>query len=173
MLEYWKATHLEHGIDIYNNWDDFDEWYKMTICSNFWYGVTRTGIINTGYISHGAAEILALKKKPTPDHFVSPRTALRGIMEYNRELLKDDDAFDKTYFNLRHIIKVTSAENENARYTNKDGHLTIHALTIEKYKKLRWIGPHGNSIKKGTFPLVDMVPDYVTEFEKKHFNEVI
>ncbi len=158
------------GCDIYNEWDTLDEEDKTTVAGDFWYKVTRTGIIDGGLVSFDAKG----KKKKTPDHFVSPRMWFRAMMDTNRELLKDEALYAKSFFDLRTVIWLTKKENEDARYLNSNGEVIVRDLTVEKYKKIRWLNTTtGNYVPKGTFPLETLVPDWFTEYEKTLLMETI
>ena len=46
------------GCDIYNEWDILDEEDKTTVAGDFWYKVTRCGIIDGGLISFDALKTI-------------------------------------------------------------------------------------------------------------------
>ena len=151
------------GCNVYDCWDTLDEEDKTTIAGDFLYKVTRCGIIDGGLVSFEAKVV----KKRTPDHFVSPRMWFRGMMDINRELMKDEALYAKSFYDLRTVIWLTFKENEDARYLNTNGEIKVRALTVEKYKKIRWLNSAtGNYVPKGTFPLENLVPDWFTEYEK-------
>ena len=175
LLEDWERkfslwNEYMNGTSIYDTWDKRDSHDRTAIAGDFWYKVTRCGYNNSGYVSFNAKGL----KKKTPDHFVSPRMWWLAMMDTNRELMKDEALYAKSFYDLRTIVWLTSKENEDARYINTNGEIKVPELTVNKYKKIRWLNSKtGNYVPKGTFALENLVPDWFTEYEKKYLNEVI
>jgi len=99
--------------------------------------VFSSGRVQTGLISKGALGL------PTPshaceDHFYSPQFVCRLVMSQPEIYLDDYDNFENLFYLCRHVIKVTSAENnELSQLTeNEDGSFKIYVPTNMKYEHL-------------------------------------
>jgi len=128
----------------------------------------------SGYVSKDAFN--SQKNKTTRDHFLSARLVFRAMMAEYPELLHDFDGLHQLVKDCQTTIKITRAQNNGSiKFRVIDEAPRINALTIDKYDSFGWYHPNhgflteyadGKMISK-PFPLKHMVPDWLTQFEKK------
>ena len=124
---------------------------------------------HTGYISAAASEKEASeRKKPTLDHWLSPRIVFRSVMEIYPELLDDYDEFRYTFRLAGSTISVTSEQNREVMFRNDGERVIVRELTIEKYDPWRFYNEKTNEVSKGLPMAKELTPPYVTEWEKKY-----
>jgi hypothetical protein len=122
----------------------------------------------TGLISAEAMEL----KKPTYDHWVSPRIVAWAILEDNQWVLEDLDYFIEIFKLAQSQIALTSKQNSAVKFVNSNGDMYIRELTKDKYLKYKFWdknkegGAHWTD-EDNPFPLVDKIPEWFTEYEKK------
>lgn len=174
-VEMYKINKLYQYVqDAPNEWDDGEHvrTYYSALFYQHVYGLKHTV---SGYISHDAMTVK--KEETTDDHFLSARLIFRALMDKNREILKDFDKFVDLIRTCQTTIKVTRDQNNTyAIKFRMDGEIPIiKALTVEKYDGFGWYQEEkgvlsefvdGQLVPK-KFPLKHLVPDWLTEYEKK------
>ena len=180
MLEKWEKAfdfmwNHANADNLYDNWDKWDVDKKMIWADEFYNKVFKNGYNNSKIYSQGANALLAESKTPTADHFNSPRMSFWAMMDDYREVITDYDGLKSIVGDLRTIIWVTPCENNLVKYSWQDGKIKIKELTFTKYDDIRWLdGNTGNYFsRKEGFPLKHLIPDFVTEYEKKLIEEFV
>ena len=174
-VEMYKINKLYQYVqDAPDEWDDGEHvrTYYSALFYQHVYGLKHNF---SGYISRDAMS--AKKDSTTRDHFLSARLIFRALMDQNREILKDFDKFVDLIRTCQTTVEVTRDQNNTyAIKFRMDGEIPIiKALTVEKYDSFGWFQEgkgfltefvNGQSVPK-KFPLKHLVPDWLTEYEKK------
>ena len=179
------CIHLHESFLIHRTkWLEYS-WFRKTLTSNdFYQAVFRLTPVKSGLLSREA--LLLKEKERTKDHWMSPRIFCRAMMDCYPELLDDFDLFKHYISNLLvTTIEITSHQNNIVKFKNKNNEETIKIkyLTIDKYEKcVDKNGQEGiifyndgEGICKDhlydystEFAFKNLVPDWITEFERKH-----
>lgn len=173
--EMYRINKLFNAVqDAAKEWEDGEHarTYFSAVFYQHIYGLKHN---ISGYISRDA--MLAKKDEITDDHFLSSRLIFRAMMDKNRGLLKDFNKFVELVRTCQTTIKVTRDQNNTYQIKFRmDGEIPdIKALTVEKYDGFGWYQEekgflteyvNGQLIPK-KFPLKHLVPDWLTEYEKK------
>lgn len=126
------------------------------------YGMPRTV---TGYQSRDA--FLKVSRR-TDDHFLSARLVYRAMMDQCPEINTDYIEFSKLVETCRNTIRITSAQNNGSiKFRMKGARPVINMLTIDKYDDWGWYKVGTGFLTSSEFPLKHLVPDWLTEFERR------
>tara|TARA_Y100000114_G_scaffold155195_1_gene178810 strand:- start:57 stop:611 length:555 start_codon:yes stop_codon:yes gene_type:complete len=157
------------------DWKNFDDEEKHIAVSQYYDLVFRHAKGNkdarTGLISAEAMEL----SKPTYDHWLSPRMVARAILDDNHWVLEEKDYFVYDVFKLSQSqIALSSEQNNLVKFNNSNGEIFVKELTKDKYLKFKFWdkkkegGAHWVD-DNNPFPLVNKIPEWFTEYEKKFY----
>ena len=169
---------IEHAYEdycrAYDNWSKLPNFSQIKYASDFYSAVKQAGNIDTYLYSPGAKEILrknlerekgTARKLTTKDHFISPRMLFIASMnlDYKMTLEQFTDMFNLA----RHIIHTNTKENREVTFKrDANGRITVNALTIEKYNWQFFDSDNSDYYDGLPDHIIDMIPDWFTEFEK-------
>lgn len=143
---------------------------KIYVRNMFYSHITYAKEINTKWISN-RAYLNRKEKRPTLDHFITPRLMITALIEERPDILQDKIEFKKIFELCRSVVGVTPHENSSLRYDkDDDGTIVIKECTAEKYNKLgHWWIVKNNKIEADSveFPLLDMIPTWFLNWEQK------
>jgi len=174
-VEMYKINKLYQYVqDALNEWDD-GEHVRTHYSGLFYQHVFGLKHIFSGYISRDAMSVK--KNSTTRDHFLSARLIFRAMMDQNRGILKDFNEFVTLVRTCQTTIKVTREQNNTyeIKFRMNGDIPIIKTLTVEKYDSFGWFQEgkgfltefvNGQIVPK-KFPLKHLVPDWLTEYEKK------
>ena len=74
---------------------------------------------------------------------------------------------------LRTVVRVTSDQNNEVKYSWKKKQIQIKELAIDKYDSYTWLNGLGRKVNTKQFPLKHLFYDWYTEFEKNNLNLII
>jgi hypothetical protein len=137
---------------------------KRNLClytHTFYDFVWRSGMEDTGWYT-----VDTFDKQKTHDHFLSPRLIFIAAIKNNPKFLSNFSEFKKVFELCRKTIGVTEKQNQDVKYKNNDGKIKISKLTLEKYNDYTFLHKTTGKVSKGNFPLKDIIPDWLTKYEK-------
>ena len=109
-----------NAVDLYNTWDNVDHHTKIIYSEDFYNTIFKNSANVSDFITMEANYAKSNDgKKPTQDHFQVARIAIRALMEYNRPLLLDTEKFLDVCKTLRTVVRVTSDQNNEVKYSWK------------------------------------------------------
>lgn len=161
-------------------WDGAPDYIRPTartlFSARFYQGIYGMKHNFSGYTSREA--FMGHKRNNTEDHFLSARLVFRAMMDQCREILTDFEKFSQLVRDCQTTVRVTKDQNNtfDIKFRMDGDDPVIRALTIEKYDGWGWYQDgkgflteyvNGELVPK-KFPLKHMVPDWLTEFEKKY-----
>ena len=178
-LDKWEKHALIYlngvnAVDLYNTWDNIDHHTKIIYSEDFYNTIFKNSANVSDFITMEANYAKSNDgKKPTQDHFQVARIAIRALMEYNRPLLLDTEKFLDVCKTLRTVVRVTSDQNNEVKYSWKKKQIQIKELAIDKYDSYTWLNGLGRKVNSKQFPLKHLFYDWYTEFEKINLNLII
>lgn len=123
----------------------------------------------SGYVSSAAMSAKRTNVKTCKDHCISPQFVARMIYDNPDVWLSDLDTFKTLFYKCCATILVTSKENTKLSKltTNRDGVLTVHVPTKDKYEHL---GINLFHEDKGYVDdaFDDLVPEELIIYEQKY-----
>lgn len=121
--------------------------------------------IVTGYQSRDA---FLNATDSTADHFLAARLVYRAMMDQCPEINSDYTQFSKLVETCRNTVRVTSAQNSGSiKFRMEGARPVINMLTIDKYDGWGWYKTGTGFLTSREFPLKNLVPEWLTEFERK------
>lgn len=174
-LENYKIRKLIERIQTAKReWND-GEHVRKDYSAMFYQGIYGMEHLFTGYISKAA--VVSHTDDTTEDHFLSARLVFRALMDQVPELLIDEDGMRDIIKRCQHTIRITRDENNGPiKFKMRNTRPIIRQATIDKYDEFGWFQEGKGFLleyKNGEqvyqpFPLKHMIPDWLTEFEKKY-----
>ena len=170
-MEKWEEA-CEVVFDLLNfhryEWMEMTDSKKKIILDSVYditsgAGQCRNGKVDSGLVSKEAME----KKNRVEDHFISPRSSGRAIMDDNQHILDDFEEFKKIFRSAQTVVHITSSQNMNMRYSHHSGVIRIFQLTKDKYNEIKFWSEKTDEWVVG-FPLAKEIPEWFTDFERKY-----
>ena len=189
MKEKWEEAcdcAFEDFKDIQPKWKNLNHYQKMIRAGHFYQFVFANGHNPSGLVSKEA--LLLPTKKRTIDHWLPARLILRAAMEYYPELFHNKEEFRHIFRELcQSTIVITEHQNGIVKFKNSiDEGIRIKYLSKDKYEickdkdgniGIEFFNTGNGSYKLKEydfvtgFPLKELVPEWLTEFESQYVVE--